>query len=558
MRGTFISTFLAIAFLPCTAFAQDWLANAPGGKDLELLQIFRVETEGPRARLPGTQGDPGFISEVGTAFAISEDTLITAKHVPHEAREFRNTSQSSVVWIPDRIIEVSYAEEKLADPDVDETQRVTITPSPLPTIDASRINLNQIRARPFPLSACPIERGGEYFLIKMRGGDLGLPIVVPIEADINEHSGAGDLRLFTHRLNPGSRDMPRPGDSGSPILDKDGRVIGLLTAILPDSPDLYVTLTRNWLDLVPPGVDVACDLSVEQGDLRQLEASLLSHFEAEIRPMQSKLAELTEKVGILEAADEDIKAQLRDLNRALTTTQSNIFATVRAMLNRIDDEEITNEQFEKIVSLLREAELLPKVTQLVDELSEETWSFDYATFDADIGAHIVQMTYDRNISADPFASRMDFCFKPMFPPREGVDIDDLPASQDHTSRRYYNAVDLNPAAKMTSCQSKLHQDVGRGGTYKFTLPINRTLYEQFPDWNGMVYVSIYDPQVQVDDSDAPEITHRMVMVLDAENPTEPLDCYYFGFKEDLRIGDNIASFARTTPDERRNIETCSN
>lgn len=552
----------AVALAAGAAQAQPWMANGPGGIDLELKQIFRVETEGPRAAT-GT-ADPGFISEVGTAFAIAPRVLMTAKHVPHEAREYRNTSQSSVVWIPDRRVEISYARERLADPDTRDTQRVTITPSAIPTIDASRINLGELQVQPFPLSVCPITKGGTYYLVKLRNGDLGHPVAVPIIADTNEHSGAGDLRLFTHTLNTGHRDVPEGGDSGSPILDAQGRVVGLLTAILADTPDLYVTLTRDWVSLVPPQVKVACDTSVTTRDLDVLAGQMTAYIDAQIQPLHDDVAALAARADALGLADVAFDTELANINVDVARVRLRTTATVQAMTDRFEGEDFQDQVFRDVFNKLRDAEpVIPavnrmneSVNRMAQELSQETWSFDYATYDNDLGGHFVEVRYSRDITAQPYAGRLQLCAKAMLPPGTGVDPDDLRSSEDRTHRSYYRIADRDPENNMDRCQDKEHQVLGRGGLYKFPVYGSDPAYDDFADWNGMIYVTIFDPTEMVEDTDSPQIIHRLVLVFDPEAPSATPDCYYFGYRAGGGVTDDIASFAARTDEQLSGAETC--
>jgi len=578
---TILTTLGVLLCTSAPSFAQTWLSNAPGDVDLELMQIFRVETDGPRARAEGMTGDPGFISEVGTAFAVAPNALITAKHVPHEAREFRNTSQSSVVWIPDRIVELSFAEERLADPDIDDTQRVTITPSPFPTIDASRINLNRLQAKPFPLSMCPITPGDTYYLVKLRNGDLGLPVVVPITADINEHSGAGDLRLFTHNLTAGSRDTPKGGDSGSPILDEDGQVVGLLTAILDGTPELYVTLTRDWVDLVPPEVRVACDTSVTTRDLEALEAQMTAYIDDELAPLRAETARLAELTGDLVAADEAINdriganetsigendtlisghtADITSLQTDIEAVRKRTTATVQAMMDQVEDGEFADALFAEVFEKLRSAEpVIPAVDRIRAELSQETWSFDYSIFEDNSDSHLIDVIYGREITAPPFADNLSFCYKAMLPPAPGVDIDLLAGFENVQAAGFYRFAEKNPGQNMDVCIDKPHQARGRDGVYGFSMQLNVRAYRDVEDWNGMVYAFVYDPSVtmEVNGEPRPEILHRMVFVSDPTNPSAPLECYYYGFKKALaRVTDDLATIAKTPIEQLNGFETC--
>ena len=544
----------SLATAPC--FAQEWLSNPPGGTDLELRQLFRVETDGPRTR-PVGGGDGGFISEIGTAFAISETALMTAKHVPHEAREFKNTSQSSVVWIPDRTVEVSFAEEKRADPDVDETQRVTITPSPFPTIDASRINLTEEQATPFPLSACDIERGGSYFLVKMRGRNLGIPVVVPITADTDEHSGAGDLRVFTYGGGIAPKDRPEAGDSGSPILDEEGRVVGLLSAILSDEQELYVTLTRDWLDLVPSNVDVACDTSVTKDDLAELQTLLTAYVDEQFEPLQAEVEALQGQAMALAETDVALDKRLGTVEDQLAAVARRTTATVQAMTDRFDGEEFQDQVFREVFEKLRNAEVLPTIDRMTRELSLERWNFSFRSYESGTDSHILNVNYDRDLSSTPFADRLDLCFKPMLPPKPGVDPLDVSATEDPTHRNYYRFADRDPLGSMR-CQLKDHQRAGLGGNYRFALQLNLAGHQDIPDWNGMIYAVVFDRTKLTEGTQSPEILHRMVLVGNPEKPSDLLDCYYFGFKQDSRggVGSDLATFATTLEDERGGVEGC--
>jgi S1-C subfamily serine protease len=81
---------------------------------------------------------------------------------------------------------------------------------------------------------------------------LGYPYGGPIRADMGtviSHDSARTSDIYgsgtTSRDIYEVRGLVRPGDSGSPVLGEDGRVLGVIFAAAPDDPTLAYAITSN-------------------------------------------------------------------------------------------------------------------------------------------------------------------------------------------------------------------------------------------------------------------------------------------------------------------------
>lgn len=257
---------------------EAWIKGLPDEVEIDLRpkQLFFLFTSGDPKPIFNDNGKvirQKKIKEYGTGFAIAEKVIITAKHVTRSASEFLNQSSDEKIVIPKRDVAFSFPVDSTPNAFIGEPNKdVWVTPSPVVTTDAARLDLDTETVDPFELSVCPIEQGRDYFLLKFRqtgkvetensnAKNLRVPVVVPLKADVDVTARLGNLRRFELKtaLNDDNLDRPIGGDSGSPILDSKGRVVGLLTA-LQGSSYLWVTPTASFLDLVPTEIQetVAC------------------------------------------------------------------------------------------------------------------------------------------------------------------------------------------------------------------------------------------------------------------------------------------------------------
>jgi hypothetical protein len=507
---------LFLATAGTTSSAQEsWIKGLPDGVNIDLQpkQLFFLFTSGtPKPKFDANnkpvRQKP--IKEYGTGFAIADKVLITAKHVTRSASDFLNQSSDEKVKIPKRKVEFSFPVDSSRNADIeDPNSDVWVTPSPVVTTDAARVDLDTETVTPFPLSVCPIEEGEDYFLLKFRQSgegnakNLNVPIVVPLKADVDVTARLGNLRRFEVKTVYSEDNLDRPigGDSGSPILDASGQVIGLLSAIQGDSY-LWVTPTLAFYDLVPPKARHLADCNSEvtfddlnkardglAGELTVLEtrladataqfdqqmaaaSALLATQATRIETLQSKLSTLESNTRALEAADvglletdEKLGAGLQDTDLLATSVMTIMLLEadkrglpreaiieaikVAARQNTTDDlmtslgdeDPEVVKKIEEIINQLsvrlEEDPVSSTVDEILAEMSKPTWEFWITPNVQGLDQPVFNIAYEREISRPLVTREMVFCMRPMFELNEDSNRSEL-AHLDPTRYSFYS------------------------------------------------------------------------------------------------------------------------
>lgn len=288
--------------------------------------------------------------KIGQRFAIAPKVVITAGHVTRDGLQFDNKANDDKIHIPDRDVELSFAVGKQRGDAIDKTIDVIVTPSPLVNTDAASLTLFTGSVNPLPLSVCEIERGQTYCLLKFSQSGASkkknVPVAVTVKPSDDVAARLGNLVRFEHTIVAQDNEAkPIGGDSGSPILDAQGHVVGLLTAI-QGARYLWVTPTLSFLDLVPPAVKqtVRCKDKVEVTNVVLTETNMaLSVGEGTVGSLTGGVSENKGMIGSVRtefdalAADYAEKTAFLEAEIARLTTMDTALATKALSLEEKDD-----------------------------------------------------------------------------------------------------------------------------------------------------------------------------------------------------------------------------
>lgn len=565
-----------------SAVLADWPLQAPDDIDLAPRQIFGLEVNGfPNLKL------------IGTAFAIDEQTLITARHVVGEHTSFRDLAPNSQhIHIPERFIEIRYTVDERQTSSVQYYQDITVTPSPIRTVDAARLDLVDILpVAPMTLSTCAINLQETYYLLKLLNGEPNEPRVVALTPDPSVFTGRGDLRTFTHNAPPSL--APVSGDSGSPVVDREGHVVGLLTAV--DDRELYVTLTRTWLDLVPADVALACDpdprvwpnrIADLQSEIDQL-ADQLQIQDQEFRATTDRLmgvineqrelidqqivrirwlttrtdsVELYSNAGLSALADteenisdmvEELRRIIEDAMPSMDTSQRERLQAGQARLEEIDRELADSPSLVPTVREIRE--LLTRETLRLEARWAEPTEFspENALFPR------WELSYTRDLAAPVFARRAYFCLRPIFSSFEGIRSFNDPENTD-----FYSAISIDEKGTITQprgldefiCELRGHSTIPAAdahvtqGLFRFEISIvesfmngllnrHRDNLEQEGididevNWDGLFHFSVH---AQITDGEDYGVILQALVSLNRDGMTAgPLRCESFASEREI-------------------------
>lgn len=493
LRINFTLAALMTSITMGPAQSQDW------PDFLEIHQLFRVI-------VTGKSRDEIKIGPIkGTAWMAAPGVLITADHVTGKAAKYLGVSNAGKIHIPTRSVRIEFAKTKTPDgTDLGNFYNGAVTPSPFESIDAARIGfieLANLPVTPLLLSACEIEKNTKYRVVKFNGGNVSHPTIVEISLQAYGRSSMGDAGSVV--VMKGARGSIVEGDSGSPVLDPDNRVVGLVSAILDSKTnsvehEVHVTLVRSFLDLIPLQVD-----GVELLDIPCSERIRLGQID-------------------------EIKKQLEELRAENSTLieQVNALLWNQVRLTR-DTERATNEHYpvmpgkneggniwanykkaaEAGFDSVRLAPLRPTVTRISSALGNPKWSISGSIS----SKNDVKITlgYERALSGAPYSKNMLFCFNYIV--REVPS--GTPAEKDPAHRKFYQSLEGafdSEDERFLLCDTREHTapnttdsetDALKKGEYSWTLdkgsiiPLKRLVRQLHPygAWDGTSYMQIYEP-----------------------------------------------------------------
>lgn len=514
---------LLIALSGAPAAAQDW------PEFLQTRQLFRVVVTGLGA--DGTALQP----VKGTAWAVAPGILITADHVTGKALNFKNMSSSDKVFIPRRDVTVEVgATKRYQGTPAEKYPQGIVTTSPFESIDAARIGFPDLTATPFDLSACDITARDSYRVLKFNDGNVFQPKEVGITLKAYGRSNLGDAGSVVVMTGPKGTIVE--GDSGSPVLGPDNRVIGLVSAINPDSgsdvrDEVHVTLVKSFLDLIPLQIgtqeylDIPCSDRIRLRAIDALQTELTAAQEA-VTELRAQKDALAEQFAALSARNDLLMTQVNTLmhnqirlaseaeragNRDIGLPQT-VGLEILAANELLHD--TTKNLFETLTVL---PPLRPTVTRISSELGNPEWTLSGSVSAKNDVA--ISLSYDRALSGPPYAEELVFCFTPIaFDVPPGT-----PNDQDPTNRNFYvpfegpfkpsqNLINWPFAAGSTSpdnCYPAGHSGQNAGypasdavtrGSFQWSrqqgalLDLIRGAQRRYPgsDWDGMYYFQVFE------------------------------------------------------------------
>ena len=529
LRQTARLGIFALALTAPAAQAQDWPAF------LETKQLFRVIVTGVGEA--GTKLQP----VKGTAWAIAPEVLITADHVTGKAQNFQNRDSSGKVFIPFRDVSVEVSATKVFDgDDAKKFSGGIVTPSPFESIDAARIGYPALGATPFQLSACEIVSDKSYRVLKFNNGDVFQPKPVPINLKAYGRSVLGDAgSVVVMSVSKGSI---VESDSGSPVLDPENRVIGLVSAINDDTgsavlDEVHVTLVRSFLDIIPLQIgeteflDIPCSERVRLKQVDTLHVELDAANQS-IETLRGEKEALASRLDVLEDRNTRLTQQVnallwnqvslaRDAERA--TGETIAPPSDWDKLAPFDKNLVVFEEYQKeLAKPLDEAPLRPTVTRISTALGNPKWTLQGGiNSDQDVS---ITLAYERTLAGPPHSLDMYFCFRPIFWDVPG----ETPVRDNPTDAKFYEKYDgpfeeMSEGLNSNECEKISHTASNAPGTdpssitkgyYNWEGPgrmmrlvkgFHDKIYPGVP-WTGMYYLQIFEP---VENPDGDKTLYRL-------------------------------------------------
>ena len=492
--------------------AQDW------PEFLQTKQLFRVIVKGKDA--DGITLQP----VKGTAWAVAPGVLITADHVTGKAQIYQNASSSDKLFIPRRTVTIRFSAEKWDDGSVPkEYLNGIVTTSPFESIDAARIGFAELKANPFRLSACDIRKDAVYKVLKFNDGNVFQPIPVEIRLRAYGRSKLGDAGSVA--VMGGLKGAIVEGDSGSPVIDPDGRVIGLVSAINADSgnavqDEVHVTLVKSFLDLIPLQIgeaellDIPCSERVRLKRVDQLEAEL-AEAQGSLKTLKTQKQALSDRLQELETRHVLMMRQVNTLlwNQVRLAEEAER-AAIRSQPAEQDGDMAPEDQNAFLWEMNKAAfatepnrePLRPTVKKISSELGSPNWKLTGAITSSGVN---IDLAYHRTLSGPPYAVDMRFCLTPII-----WDVPDGTASErDPSHRKFYEPLEgpfQKSADAFSHCPNVSHSANNDGGQdpnsvtkgrYQWSAPtftigmMKSLVTQQYPgrSWSGMYYLQIFEP-----------------------------------------------------------------
>ena len=460
------------------------LLIAAGQSPAEVFQVTTI----------GEHSVKGKVELSGTAFAVTPDLLLTTTEAVGAAREYK-AEQSG---LPRRTITISSPGDASA-----ARMSVTVGERLLGGEVVALIPVEGAPMEPEALSACPPREGASY---EIRSPSFDGEVVGQIEV-----FSSGLATRFTARTGWDSKQA-----AGSPVLDPEGRAVGILTSAAPDASAVGFLPFSDIVHFLPENADIACDPRQALVDL-QTDIDGLSR---QVREAARVVRRLQDKVAAAEAAGNfaidvlaDVATDLEQINAARSKNEP-ITPMLESMKTRLQSLKLAP-TVRTIDALLRRPDWLAKAKSLGGNLT-------------------LTFTYRTQLPGPPFSPVLKLCLRAI-KPYEGIG-----SKHDFRAVEFFSRATADDAEPMVACKATNvnipsgRQDVGQyafevaGSEMTDLFEVYRQDSSFLPEeykWSGLTYAALVRPGDQLGDGEArrPDevILHMLILPPDRRDDSPP-------------------------------------
>ncbi|WP_265502573.1 hypothetical protein [Paracoccus beibuensis] len=445
----------------------------------------------------------------GIAFAIGNGLLLTAPTAVGADEDFRLAPDFGETGVPLRSVE-------LRDLATSRTSTAEVQAMGAAVLLALREGSELV---PLPLSACAVEDADH--LIPMTGaGDMAIR---PVRRG----------PMVTHfRVVPQmERWEPARDLQGSPVM-RGGRAVGILTGASEDGLSLKVTPVADIVDMLPPGVAVACDPRVRPDEVKTVNR--------DVDRLTRRIAEMGKKLESQESRTEAAEATMRITMNALADVADDLTQLQAAITSGGDVQPILNRMSSR---LKPSAPLLTTVSTIESFLQRPNWR---AQAKMDAGKLHLTFSYRTQMPGPRFSDQLQLCLRLIKPHQPQVASD-----HDFRSTRFYQAATRQDDSALVWCDWEnianpgVLTDEGRYifETYRDDLNYMFDLYRAENDWipedrewSGLAYAALIKPASDATGEATDSVILRALILApddtDSMSP-QPAECMLFETDQDI-------------------------